>query len=222
MVLPALVLVLSGILLPAEAAQLFRYENDDGVVVLSSTLPPRYASRGYTILDHRGRVIREVSRQLTEAELQARRKQEAAEEKAQQAREERSRRDRELVRLYSAPEDVTRAMDRRIESIEGAMATMETGIARQRERRGELQERAADLERAGRPVPGGLMEELDAIDENIADREEEMAGRRQEIEEIRDSFARDRARLRFLLRLSDSPEVRPEDRQSAADETGAP
>jgi hypothetical protein len=66
------------------------------------------------------------------------------------------------------------------------------------------------------------MEELDAIDENIADREEEMAGRRQEIEEIRDSFARDRARLRFLLRLSDSPEVRPEDRQSAADETGAP
>ena len=200
MVLPVLALVLLGCLPPVQAAQLFRYENDDGVVVLSSTLPPRYASRGYTILDHRGRVIREVPRQLTEAELQARREKEAAEEEARRAREERARRDRELVRLYSSPEDVTRAMDRRIESIEGAIATMRTGIHRQRERRDELQERAADLERAGRPIPEALVEELEAI------------------EEIRDSFARDRARLRFLLRLSDSPDVRPEDRQSAADE----
>ena len=222
MAVPALALTLAGALLSAEAAQLFRYENDDGVVVLSSTLPPRYSSRGYTVLDHRGRVIREVPRQLTETELQARREQQAAEEKAQQARKERTRRDRELVRLYSSPDDVTRAMDRRIESIKGAIATMKTGIHRQRELRDELQSRAADLERAGRPVSDGLIEELDDIEENIADREEEIAGRRQEIEEIRDSFARDRARLRFLLRLSDSPEVRPEDRQSSADGIAVP
>lgn len=218
MVVPALALMLLGTLLPAKAAQLFRYENDDGVVVLSSTLPPRHASRGYTILDQRGRVIREVPRQLTEAELQARREQEAAEERARRAREERARRDRDLVRLYSSPEDVTRAMDRRIESIEGVIATMRAGIHRQRERREELQARAADLERAGRPIPDTLIEEIEAIEANIADREEEIAGRRREIEEIRDSFARDRARLRFLLRLSDSPEVRPEDRRSAVDE----
>lgn len=220
MVLPALILI--GTVLPAEAAQLFRYENDDGVVVLSSTLPPRYASRGYTILDHRGRVIREVSRQLTEAELQARREQQAAEEAVQRAREERTRRDRELVRLYSSPEDVTRAMDRRIATIEGAIATMQTGIQRQQERRRELRGRAADLERASRPVPDALIEEMEVIDQNIADREDEIAGRRQEIDEIRDSFGHDRARLRFLLRLSDSPEVRPEDRQSSPEERSVP
>ena len=220
MVLPALMLL--GTLLPAEAAQLFRYRNDDGVVVLSSTLPPRYATRGYTILDHRGQVIREVSRQLTEAEVRAREEQEAAEAEARRAREERARRDRELVRLYSSPDDVTRAMDRRIESIEGAVATMRTGIQRQRDRRSELRSRAADLERAGRPVPDVLIEEMESIEENIANREEEIAGRRQEIDAIRDSFARDRARLRFLLRLSDTPEVRPDDRRSAADQGSAP
>ena len=68
----AIVLLLVGFAPAILAAELFRYRNSDGVIVLANTIPAEYARNGYTVIDHRGRVLRVVPRQLSGAELEAR------------------------------------------------------------------------------------------------------------------------------------------------------
>ncbi|MEE4359885.1 MAG: DUF4124 domain-containing protein [Pseudomonadales bacterium] len=196
LLLPVLALLLGA---PATAAELFRYENEDGIVVLSSSLPPQFATRGYTVIDERGRVVREVKRQLTPEEIRQREAARAAEEAERIAAEAQRARDEELVRLYGSPDDVTRAMERRVASIEGAIRTVESNIQRLRNQKRNLERRAADYERSGREIPEALIDNIRVLDEQVAERQEEIAQREREIEAARDEFARDRDRVRYLL-----------------------
>lgn len=183
----------------AAASELFRYINDDGVVVISSNLPPRFASRGYSVIDSRGRVLREVPRQLTADEVRARQAQEAALEGERQASERRRAQDEELLRLYGTPVEVSRARDRRIESIEANIASIRAGMARQRSQQSDLEAQAAELERAGRPVPEHVVTALGRIDGQLQERYAEISMREEEIERTRESFDRDRDRVARLL-----------------------
>lgn len=181
------------------AAELFRYVNDDGVVVITSSLPPRYASRGYTVLDSRGRVIREVPRQLTAEEVRARQEEEAAREARQRAAERQRRQDEELLRRYGSPEAVVRARDDRVAVIEDDIAAIRTSIDRLEAQQRDLEARAADLERAGRPVPGEVLSELEGIEARIADRHSDVRERQEEIDAVHEAFEQDRRRVASLL-----------------------
>ncbi len=203
----AVVLLCFGlsVVVPAAAAELFRYINDDGVMVISSNLPPRYASRGYTVIDARGRVIREIPRQLTGDEVLARQAEEAELEAERQAAERRRAQDEELLRLYGSPDEVSRAGDRRIESIEAHMASIRASMTRLRSQQSDLQAQAAELERAGRPVPGHIVTALERIDAQLEERYAEIRAREEDIERTRESFDRDRDRVARLLGIPASP-----------------
>jgi len=186
------------------AAELFRYRNNDGVVVLANTIPAEYAREGYTVIDHRGRVLRVVPRQLSEAELAAQAEAEAAERAAQAARLARRRQDEELLRLYSTPDDVDRAMERKLESIEGAIDTVNANIQRLRTQKRNLQAQAAEIERSGQAIPQNILSGIRSIDDQIAEKEREIEAREAEVLATQADFEKDRDRLRYLLGLSNS------------------
>ena len=163
-----------GLASTAAGAELFRYRNSDGVVVLANTIPAEYASNGYTVIDHRGRVLRVVPRQLSGAELAARAEAEASERAAQAERLERRRADEELLRLYSTPEDVDRAMERKLASIEGAIDTVKANIQRLRTQKRNLQAQAAEIERSGQSLPQNILSGIRSIDDQIAEKEREI------------------------------------------------
>lgn len=199
------VCLLAALALPegAHAAELFRYRNGNGVVVLANTIPAEYASQGYTVIDHRGRVIRVVPRQLTDEEIQARSEAEAVEREAEAERLARRRQDEDLLRLYSTPDDVERALERKLASIEGAIDTVEANIQRLRTQKRNLQARAAEIERSGQPIPQQVISGIRSLDDQIAERQREIASREAEILATREDFAETRERLRYLLGLSD-------------------
>lgn len=184
---------------PVAAAELFRYINDDGVVVISSNLPPRYASRGYAVIDARGRVLREVPRQLTAEEVRVRQAEEAARAAEREAAERRRAQDQELLRLYGSPDEVARAGQRRVESIEAHIASIRAGMARLRSQQSEIEAQAAELERAGRAVPEHIVTALSRIESQLEQREADIRTREEEIERTQESFARDRERVARLL-----------------------
>jgi len=189
---------------PVPAAQeLYRYQNDEGVIVLSSTLPPRFATRGYTVIDTTGRVVRVVPRQLTPEEIAARDAQRKVEEAERLAALERRRKDEELLRLYSSPDDVERAMERQVATIQGSIDTMRANLARVRTQKRNLESQAADIERAGNPIPARIIDGLRDLEAQIAEREAEIAERQEDIEATRADFAADAQRVRYLLGLSD-------------------
>ena len=193
----------AGVVVPAAAAELFRYRNSEGVLVLANTIPAEYAAQGYTVIDHRGRVLRVVPRQLSEEEIAAREEERAAEREAEAARRARRRQDEELLRLYSTPADVERALDRKLESIEGAIDTVEANIQRLRTQKRNLQARAADIERSGEPIPQRILSGIRSIDDQIAEKQREIESREAEVVATREDYAEDRERLRYLLGLTD-------------------
>jgi len=206
---------------PAVAAELFRYINDDGVMVISSTLPPRFASRGYAVIDSRGRVLREIPRQLRGEELRARQAQEAALEAERQAAERRRAQDEELLRVYGSPEEVSRARARRIESIHAHIASIRAGMARLQSQQSSLEAQAAELERAGRAVPAHILTALERIQGQLQGRHEEISMREEEVERIRKSFDRDRERVAYLLGIPvSSPETSSP--ETSSPETSSP
>ena len=141
---------------------------------------------------------------MSGAELAARAEAEASERAAQAERLERRRADEELLRLYSTPEDVDRAMERKLASIEGAIDTVKANIQRLRTQKRNLQAQAAEIERSGQSLPQNILSGIRSIDDQIAEKEREIESRETEVLATRAGYETDRDRLRFQLGLSNS------------------
>ena len=88
----------------AVPTELYRYTDKNGRVVLDRLgVPPEYVSQGYEVLNDKGRVIRVVP---PAPSLEERQRQ--AEEKAKASS------DAQLLRIYSEPADVDRALERKL------------------------------------------------------------------------------------------------------------
>ncbi len=109
-------------------AELYRYKNEDGVTVLNSHVPARYVRNGYAILSNSGRVLEVVPRALTNEEIRQRDLRLDREEAAASKRREQEVVDQNLMRLYSTPGDVIRAIDARLGSTDGMIKAQQSDI----------------------------------------------------------------------------------------------
>lgn len=110
--LPALAgLLLATLALPAGAANIYRYLDENGGTVFNSYIPAEYVSKGYTILNAQGQVIQVVPRAATPEEIAAQAANKAAEEQALADRLVQQENDKLLTRLYRAPDEIERKRD---------------------------------------------------------------------------------------------------------------
>lgn len=185
------------LLLPA-TAEMYKYENEDGVTVLDSHVPARYVRSGYTVLSDRGRVLKVVPRAPTPEERreQERKKQEA--ERMAREKRERMERDQMLMRLYSRPEDVIRARDSKLASIQGTIDTSVSNLKRLEDRKRALEAELANIERAGGTISQDRLDRIDSVESRIEQTRREIESKRKEMEETRSSFNTDLERVRKL------------------------
>lgn len=182
-----LLAVISPVL--ASAAELYRYVDERGVVVLDRHgVPPQHISRGYQVLNEQGRVVREVPPAPT------------AEEFARlQAQKARDASDAQLLRLYASVEDVERAEARKLSELDSVIGLSRANLQSVRNQRSSLQKQAANHERAGRKVPDNLMAQIS----NLEKEEQSLLRDLQRFEKARAdaevSFADDRQRIAELL-----------------------
>ena len=180
-----------GLLLPslAVAAELYRYVDNQGVTVLSRQgVPPEFIAKGYEVLNERGRVI-EVVPPAPSAE----------ERRRLLADKARAGSDAQLLRLYSTPEDVDRALERKLAELDALIGVVRGNLQSARTQQGNLQSQAAEHERAGRAVPEHLLAQ---IHNQIAEQQRlksDIARYQDARKQAQASFAADRARLSELL-----------------------
>ena len=144
--------LLLGLLLPvvASAVELYRYTDERGTTVLSRQgVPPEHIGRGYQVLNEQGRVIRVIPPAPTAEEL-----------RRMQLEKARALSDVQLLRLYSTPEDVERARQRKlaelrmehrdldaaIDALTGSGSTDQLQIARLKKRKLRLKDQIAVVE----------------------------------------------------------------------------
>lgn len=180
------------------AGNLYRYQDKAGNPVISHTLPQDASQRGYEILSTNGRVLERVAPALTEAELAAKKARE--EELARQAEAEKQRRaeDRQLLRSYSHPDEVVRALQRKLEQMRSLIRLKEGTITSLQAQIRDEQSRAANIERAGRDIPEQIPQKIAALEAEIADAEAQIERQIAEIELVVSAYREKVQRLEFL------------------------
>jgi len=145
-------LLLIALPLAGQAAELYRYLDRNGTLVIDRQgVPPEYAGKGYDVLNEQGRVVRKVAPALPAAELdrQARERQQALV-------------DGQLRKLYSNVEDVDRAKARKLTELDGLMQIKKANLEAARQLQSQLMEQAAVQQRNGQALPADLQARLDA------------------------------------------------------------
>lgn len=145
-------LLLIALPLAGQAAELYRYLDRNGTLVIDRQgVPPEYAGKGYDVLNEQGRVIRKVAPALPAAELdrQARERQQAVV-------------DGQLRKLYSNVEDVDRAKARKLAELDGLLQIKKANLEAARQLQSQLMEQAAVQQRNGQALPTDLQARLDA------------------------------------------------------------
>ncbi len=188
----ALLALLSAVILMAAnhaCAELYRYTNEHGVVVLDRQgVPPQHVARGYEVLNEQGRVIQVVPPAPTAAQRQR-----LLEER------QRAEADARLLRLYASVEDVERAKARKLAELESVIGIARGNLQSLRSQHASLRQQAANHERSGRRVPENLLAQ-------IANLEQEQAGLQRDLQryeaaraEAESAFSQERQRVAELL-----------------------
>ncbi|MEQ5816895.1 DUF4124 domain-containing protein [Marinobacter sp. NFXS11] len=173
------------------AANMYRYTDENGQIVISSTIPQEATKRGYDILNDNGRVIDIIPPAPTEEEIAAR----EAEKQRQKELAEQREQDRALLKRFSHPDQAVKAMHRKIRELEGLIQLKRGNISVISSQLDNEQSRAANMERAGREIPEGTLEKIRRLEAQIRDIEREITSQTQEIEELRKAFEADIERL---------------------------
>lgn len=174
----------------AQAVEYYRYVDGNGITVISRQgVPSEVIGNGYEVLNEHGRVVRVVPRALTPEEHR-----QLQEEKRQ------ADIDRQLLRLYSQVADVERAEARKQAEIDAFIGLIRRNMADVREDKSYLLKNAGNHERAGREVPGELLEQIAALERRERGYLQEIEQYQQLKTEVAAEFALDKQRLQQLLK----------------------
>ena len=173
----------------AAQAELYRYVDDKGVVVLDRHgVPPQYIGRGYEVLTDQGRVTRVVPPAPTAQERQRLLEAQA-----------RAGTDAQLLRLYASVEDVERAKARKLAELDSVLGITRGNLQSLRSQQANLQSQAAHHERAGREVPAQLLSQIDNLRKEQASLQRDVQRYKQARKQAEISFASERERVAELL-----------------------
>jgi len=182
-----------GTTLPAHA-QMYRYTDAQGQVVISNTIPQEATKRGYDILGNNGRVVETVPPAPTEEEIAARK----AEKERQEQQERQRKEDELLLKRYSHPDQAVEAMHRKVREMNGLIQLKRGNIQVISSQLNNEQSRAADMERAGREIPQATLDKIRRLESQIDEIEKDIASQRRDIVELKQNYREDIERLEVI------------------------
>jgi hypothetical protein len=174
-----------SLLLAAESKEdhpaYYRYVNDQGVKVMDHSIPPAFAQRGYEVLNATGRVIKVVPPALTDTDIKALEARQAVKEEYDQ-----------LSRRYSSVKDIEDAKLRQLERLDANISIVRSNINSLKRQIDGIGTKAAEFERAAKPVPPSLLGSLAKTKDELATSENLMVIRVAEKQQVVDKFEREK------------------------------
>lgn len=183
-----------GLVGSAQAAQFYRWKDEQGNLFVQSYIPPEYVANGYEIVDEAGNLIKTVAPQISEAEKKAK-------ELSRINGEMQRARDEELLKFYRSPSDVDRAMSTWLSRMDMEIRVKQNRIRIKENEFAKLQEQAANLERSGQTVDAELEEKMKAIRLEIEQFKLEIREVQLRQDESRSQFLLDRERMVELWKI---------------------
>ncbi|NOY67042.1 MAG: DUF4124 domain-containing protein [Gammaproteobacteria bacterium] len=172
-------------------AELYNWVDADGQVHYGDKIPVEDARQERKVLDEKsGRVIQTIERSKTVDELKEKRKRDKI--KAVEAEKEQLRksRDRMLILTYQSVDEIYKARDVKIETIENAIQISRGTLRTQKEQYNIFRSSAADFERSSRVIPKRLLDKMAAAKAKIIRTNNYIERRRREQYLIKKQFTK--------------------------------
>lgn len=166
--------------LSADSLTLYRYKNEQGVVVMHHSIPARYAQKGYEVINSSGKVLKVIPPAPNEEEIEA----------ASQQRQILSQYE-VLKRRFSNTDEIERAKQRKLENIDTNISILKGNINNLEVRINELISRAAKFERTGKKVPSVILKQIDDTKAELKISRDLLNNRKQEYEEVAQKYDQD-------------------------------
>ncbi|GFZ60772.1 Methyl-accepting chemotaxis protein [Pseudomonas amygdali pv. eriobotryae] len=172
----------------APEPRLYRYVDSRGVTVIDTQgVPPDYVAKGYEVLNSRGRVVQVVPPARTAEQI-----------RQSEADKRQAAADAQLLSLYSSVDEVDRVKARKLAELDALIGVAQGNIQGLAAQQRNLQGQAANLERAGRPVQQGLVDQLNDLRDQQQKLQTDIAGYQAARVKAEADFAEDRLRVQRL------------------------
>lgn len=187
---------------PVLAQKLYRWVDENGQVHYGDRIPPEYAEQDRDILNQRGVTVGREEGAETPEEARVRVEQEAREKAAAET----AQRDRMLLQTYQSVDEIELVRRRRIELIDAQIIIQEQSLNSLKDRHERLRERAAifaplNTDPDARPMPEGLMEDIERSESDLRTQQQNLQARRDERVELNSKFDADVQRFKELRGL---------------------
>jgi hypothetical protein len=183
---------------PTQAGKLKKWVDENGQTQYGDRIPPQYSKQSSQTLNNQGVVIQ--TRAAAKTPEQIAEEQRIAELKAseERSRQEQARKDRILLDTFTNEDEMIMTRDGKVEAIEAIIRVTNGRIEKIRQRLASQKQRAANLERSGKPVPETLSQQIGESRTQIRQNVDYIENRKLEQQAIRDKFETEIERFREL------------------------
>ncbi len=180
----------------------YRYKNEQGITVQSDRLPPEVVPRGYQVVSANGDVLKTVSRELSETELELRAEQEARRQREIEEQERIRKWDKSLILRYSNVDEIEAAKQRALKEYDTRIGILNGNLMSLKGQIEAEQNDAANYARRGKDIPPALEGRLEALKSEVLYAESSIDELGRERVATGLQFERDKERFEYLMELA--------------------
>ena len=184
----------------------YRWKDAHGVVHFDDVLSDAAIQSGYDIVGSSGMLIRRVAPPMTSEELKADEKARAQKKAADEAAAEQARDDAQMLAAYPTEHDLSDAHNAQLAMIDQYIQSTQISLQSQERSLTDMLSHAADLERAGKPIPAALSQQIESLRANIEKQKAYITAKQQE--KI-DSAAKFETELAHYREVQAKPHAQP-------------
>lgn len=178
--------------------RLYKWVDEQGKVHYGDKVPPEYSKQERKILNEQGVQVKTLEAAKTPEQIAEEERLSAQRKEQERIAAEQVAHDRMLLATFTTEDDMVMTRDGKIAAIDGVLRVTRDRIEKLETGLSQLTREAADLERAGKPIPESLTNEILGSRGQIQRYMDYIAAKRREQEEIRAQFEADIRRFREL------------------------
>lgn len=199
--------LLCALAMPASAAKLYKWVDEDGKVRYSDRLPAKQTSKKHQQLNSQGMVLttKDAAKPAEEvaAEAEEKRKLEAEQLEAARIKAIQDQEDMVLTMTFASEAEIEHARDNRIEVIDSVIRLIETNIEITQKKLDRIRKDAnRDYTAQGKAIPGGVAQKIEHFERKIENRNSQLQAKANEKDKIREKYEADLTRFRLLKSAS--------------------
>jgi len=142
------------------AGRIYKWVDEQGVTHYGEAIPPEYRDQGAAEMNRRGITVNRIDPAATPEQRRALEERALREREEQKRLFEQRRRDAALMNTYTSPREIDEARERSLNVPIQAIRTLEPRQKKAQERLDLLNKQAAELQKAGKPLPEYLKEDI--------------------------------------------------------------